>query len=217
MNQSGFDRNHIDPREPPMKVAMVGASDEGGASRAAIRLNSALAGAGAQSRLLVETKTTDDPLILGPRGLRRSIRKPHRRKWAAQIKRLQTGDGAADTRSINLFESPMLMRLKKFDADVVNLHWIGDESISIAQIGQIEKLWSGHCTTCGLFAAPNTTRKTVRTRAGATVIQERTGRPAYVASTSKDGPSRARQGTGSSQSISSPQAHGLQTACGRAR
>lgn len=146
MNQLGFDMNHLDSHERPIKVAMVAASDEGGASRAALRLNNALASASAQSRLLVTTKTTDDPLVLGPRGLRRTIRRPHRRKWSAQIMELQTGDGAAGTRSINLFKSTMLRRLKKFDADVVNLHWIGDESMSIAQIGQIEKpvVWTLH-------------------------------------------------------------------------
>lgn len=51
-----------------------------------------------------------------------------------------------DYRSINIFPSPMLKAINKSDADVVHLHWIGGEMMSISQMARIKKpvVWTMH-------------------------------------------------------------------------
>jgi glycosyltransferase involved in cell wall biosynthesis len=51
-----------------------------------------------------------------------------------------------DSRSINIFPSLLLNLINKSDADVVHLHWIGAEMISLKQIGMINKpiVWTLH-------------------------------------------------------------------------
>ena len=51
-----------------------------------------------------------------------------------------------DYRSINIFPSPMLRRINQSDADIVHIHWIGGEMMSISQIGRIKKpvVWTLH-------------------------------------------------------------------------
>lgn len=51
-----------------------------------------------------------------------------------------------DYRSINFFPSPMLKAINNSDADVVHLHWIGGEMMSISQMAKIRKpvVWTLH-------------------------------------------------------------------------
>ena len=51
-----------------------------------------------------------------------------------------------DFRSINIFPSLLLNCINKSDADIVHLHWIGAEMISLKQIGMINKpiVWTLH-------------------------------------------------------------------------
>ena len=128
-----------------MKACIVSCSDEGGAGRAALRLNKALRGAGLDSSVFTDTKTMDDPSVIGPRGARRYIKKPLRRKWASRILDLSRCDDPA-VRSLDLFDTPMPRRLTKADPDIINLHWIGAETISVRQVAQLTKpvVWTLH-------------------------------------------------------------------------
>jgi glycosyltransferase involved in cell wall biosynthesis len=58
--------------------------------------------------------------------------------------RLQHAPSAS--RSVNILPSGWARLINESDADVVNLHWIGDETMSIADIGRIRKpvVWTLH-------------------------------------------------------------------------
>lgn len=49
-------------------------------------------------------------------------------------------------RSLNLFPTSLVARLNASDADVINLHWINGEMVSIAQLGRLKKpvVWTIH-------------------------------------------------------------------------
>ena len=53
--------------------------------------------------------------------------------------------------SISLFSSPWIDRINKSDADLVHLHWVQHEMLSIADIAKIRNRLYGHCMICGHF------------------------------------------------------------------
>ena len=63
------------------------------------------------------------------------------RKIIKLLKQNNTG-----SHSLNLVPSKLLKKINNFNADVVNLHWIGNETISIKNINKIksEVIWTLH-------------------------------------------------------------------------
>jgi hypothetical protein len=129
-----------------VKVLLVNFSDAGGgAARAAHRLHEALDAAGIACTMKVRDKRRANASIDGPAGpvSRMSDALRIRAGWALQ--RLQC---SADTavRSVNLLPSDWSRAINGSDADVVHLHWLGNDTMSISDIGRIEKpvVWTLH-------------------------------------------------------------------------
>lgn len=124
------------------RVLMVNVADHGGgAAKAAYRLLAALRATGVDSRMLVRTKATDDPAVHAAgswsAGARASL--------GQAVVRLQRAPPAG-WRSVNVLPSAWARLINESDADVVNLHWLGDETMSVADIGNIRKpvVWTLH-------------------------------------------------------------------------
>jgi glycosyltransferase involved in cell wall biosynthesis len=130
----------------PMKVALVNQFDiSGGAARAAYRIHHALRRYGVDSRMYVGRASSGDWTVQIPNS-----------KWTNTITRLRfplvsllTNALCTENQvlhSLNLLTSRWAKRLNRADADVIHLHWVAGEMMSIAEIGKLRKpiVWTLH-------------------------------------------------------------------------
>ena len=121
-----------------MKILHVGYSDTlGGASIAMMRLHSSLRNAGIVSKVLVAQKLSTDQDVIGPIKKSEKYFNELKIKIARQKKYIYKQDGKY-SHSLNIFISQILDKIEKIKPDIVNLHWINNELISIKQISQIK-------------------------------------------------------------------------------
>ena len=122
-----------------LKVLHVTHSDSGGgAARAAYRMHRALVEAGMDSRMRVRRKSSDDWTVWGPSSLAAKATASLRALIGAQITRLQRTSNA-NPHSTNRLPSNWASAINRSDADVVHLHWVNAETMSIEDIGRIAK------------------------------------------------------------------------------
>jgi glycosyltransferase involved in cell wall biosynthesis len=129
-----------------MKPSLVSHSDlSGGAARAAFRLLAALRGSNCDAQMQVRFKSSDTPAIAGPASGLSRLANLLRGPAGHIIGRTQrVGDGAM--RSGNWLPSRFAAALNASNADLVNLHWVGGETLSIEDIGRIRQpvVWTLH-------------------------------------------------------------------------
>ncbi len=128
-----------------MKVLHVCYSDlDGGAARAAFRLHKAQLKQGIDSRMLVINKISDDPLVCTVPSFRRTWLKLTS-LVSRLILRLQKSTNTVH-HSLNIFPSGLLKDIERISPDIVNLHWLGGEMLSIGEIGKISQpvVWTLH-------------------------------------------------------------------------
>ncbi|MDW8002857.1 MAG: glycosyltransferase family 4 protein [Deltaproteobacteria bacterium] len=130
-----------------MKVLHINTCDIlGGAARAAYRLHRALLNEGIESRMLVQTKKSDDWTVIGPEGKFEkfiNLLRPH-------IDRLPVF--FYKNRTKTLFSpswlpfSNVLKKINRIDPDIVHLHWICGGMLRIEEIAKIRKpiVWTLH-------------------------------------------------------------------------
>lgn len=129
----------------------------GGAARAANRLHKSLINNGTDSKMWVRTRNSDDWRVEGPAGPVGRIKADIRSVLEALPVKLQKTENPIlhSPGWINNFKAK---QINASDADVVNLHWVCDGLISIAQIGKITKpvIWTMHdsWTFCGMEHHP---------------------------------------------------------------
>lgn len=130
-----------------MKVLIVNYADlAGGAARAAYRLHEGLRSIGVRSQLLVASKSSDDPDVLGPG----SLFNRYLAKARAVADQWPTRRYPGHTRTLFtpawLPFSGLAARINASDADVVHLHWINGGMARIEDIAAIRKpiVWSLH-------------------------------------------------------------------------
>jgi len=129
-----------------MKILALNSSDIfGGAARAAYRLQGALRNLGADARMLVQRKFSDDPYVIGP------------------VNAWQSGLGLARNRidglplnllsrrpnplfSVSFVPSDTVSRLNGLSPDIVHLHWICEGLASIGSLSRIQAplIWTLH-------------------------------------------------------------------------
>ena len=127
-----------------MKILHLNFSDtNGGAARAAYRLHSALINIGVQSELLVCEKNSNDNTVKGPKGFLSKFWMQFRVELIAKL--FNAGKGSV-YRSCAILPSKWVHFINKSDADLVNLHWINGEMLSIRDINLIKKpiVWTLH-------------------------------------------------------------------------
>ena len=129
-----------------MKVALINYSDiNGGAARAAYRIHQALLQDGVDSSMFVNQSSAGDWTVQGPIG-----------KYEKAVKKLTPSVGGLARHLLKtsnpiihspaLFPSNWPQRLNRLDANVVHLHWVNSEMLSISGIGSIQKpiVWTLH-------------------------------------------------------------------------
>lgn len=121
-----------------MKVAHLSHSCfGGGAARAAYRIHQALIQAGVDSVMGVMRRDSDDWTVRGPTGGWNDLAGFVRPRLSSLVaKRLRSDNPILH--SLALFRSQWPERLREWDADVVNLHWVTGEMLSIEDIARIQ-------------------------------------------------------------------------------
>lgn len=129
-----------------MKVLHISQSDiVGGAARAAYRLHRAQCKFGIDSRMLVRGKKTDDYTVIGPDSKIEQALNLLRTQFGHQLNRLQKNENK-NFHSGDWLPSCWAEKINMSDVDVVNLHWVAGETMSIEDIGRIKKpiVWTLH-------------------------------------------------------------------------
>lgn len=129
-----------------MKIVHLNHSDnQGGAARAAYRIHQAQLGYGIDSRMWVNQRQNGDYTVQTPQSqwhpTSSRIRLSLSKKF---VKTLKTGNPVLHSPA--LFPSRWPQRINASDADLVHLHWINFEMLSIEDIARIKKpiVWTLH-------------------------------------------------------------------------
>ncbi len=129
-----------------MKVIHLNHSDiNGGAARAAYRIHHALLASGVDSRMWVNKAAAGDWTVEGPSSKRDKVLAAIRSQLAKPlVGALKTGNPIIHSPAV--VPSNWVKRINASDADIVHLHWVQGEMLSIADIGRIEKpiVWTLH-------------------------------------------------------------------------
>ena len=130
-----------------MKILIVNTFDvEGGAARAAYRLHQALLASGVHSKMLVQSKSSDDFTVLGPQTkFQKAMGKMRPTLDFIPIRRYKN-------RTKTLFSpcwvpfSNIVERINEINPDVVHLHWIACGMMRIEDLAKIKApiVWSLH-------------------------------------------------------------------------
>jgi len=129
-----------------MKIELFSYSDVGGgAAIAAYRIHKALLAYGVNSTMEVAVKLTDDYTV---KGMDKKIDKLSIRArifLASQIFRLQKTANTSG-HSLQLCAGSLSKKLTSSNADIIHLNWIGGESLSIRDIGNLKgkAIWTMH-------------------------------------------------------------------------
>lgn len=129
-----------------MKVTHLSYADiHGGAFVAAYRVHNALLDVGIESDMWVDNPRSDDRRVMGPMtkgkvmlaSVRKHVVKPF-------VKTLRTGNSIIHSPAI--LPSYWVNLINASDVDIVNLHWVQSEMLSIEDIGRIKKpiVWTLH-------------------------------------------------------------------------
>lgn len=133
----------------PLRVAQLSYADiGGGAARASHRLHQALRGQGLDSRLLVRVKDSDDWTVHGPADRGGKLLALLRTQGGHALVRALGGPRDA-IHSLALWPSRWPERVAaglEGRIDLVHLHWVGGESLSLADIARLPRpaVWTLH-------------------------------------------------------------------------
>ncbi|MCP3732906.1 glycosyltransferase [Sphingomonas sp. MG17] len=136
-----------------MKVVLLSQADaHGGAARAAHRLHTELLANGIDSWMRVGRRMTDDPRVVTSRGkVARAIELVRPRIGEALLRLQKTPNPVQHT--LACLPSQLSSSRLVQSADVVNLHWVGQEFMSIGDMAAIDRpaVWTLHdmWTFCG--------------------------------------------------------------------
>lgn len=131
----------------PMRVLHVNTSDlDGGAARAANRIHRALRSIGVDSQMLVIELREPAPHVHQPLSPSRQV--IYRAKLALSKRLLSRQHTPTNPvlHSLNRFSSGLANWINHSQFDIVNLHWVGREMLSVEEIGRIRKpiCWTMH-------------------------------------------------------------------------
>lgn len=129
-----------------MKILIANTYDnQGGAARAAFRLHKSLIACGLESRMRVSIKTTDFITIDGAKKNFGEAMGLARMFFERALLRFQKTNNMA-LHSLSVLPSGIVREINNSSADVVNLHWVCGEFLSIEDVGRIRKplVWTLH-------------------------------------------------------------------------
>jgi glycosyltransferase involved in cell wall biosynthesis len=129
-----------------MKILHINNSDDGGgAAKASYRIHESLMRVGANSTLAVNVKNTDDINVIGPKSRADKFKNLIRAHALHPVKNLLQTENKI-LHSLNILNSKWPKFINNSDYDIVNLHWINSEMLSIYDISKIQKpiVWTLH-------------------------------------------------------------------------
>lgn len=129
-----------------LKIVHLNFSDsEGGAARAAYRVHRALLSKGVESRMIVNSLKLGDWTVSGPKS-RWETTTNLVRKGLARALRTFLKSANPILHSPSWLNSSWPQAINNSDADVVHLHWVQGEMLSVADIRKIRKplVWTMH-------------------------------------------------------------------------
>ncbi len=130
-----------------MRILTVNSSDlDGGAARAAYRLHQGLLGIGLDSRMLVQSRSSDDRRVQGPDSAFEKIMARVRPTLDLHPVKSYPNYGRKMFSPAWLPFGGLADRINASDADVVHLHWITAGMIRLEDLDKIKKpmVWSLH-------------------------------------------------------------------------
>lgn len=129
------------------KVTITSMKDNGGGGgfTAAYRLFSAILNYGQSIDMLVQIKNTQNPNVICPMSKKDKFYYLLRIAFTRSILYI-FGDKKNHDQTLALFNSGWSKKINQHSTDIINLHWIGGEMISVADIGNISKpvVWTLH-------------------------------------------------------------------------
>lgn len=130
-----------------MKILHISTYDvRGGAARAAFRLHIGLVNDGIESEMLVQKKISMDPTVHTPYGSKLGeLYVKLRSHVNTLVQKLQKTDNPS-LHSVNILPSGLHRLINKSNVNIVHIHWINKEMISIKEISRIKKpiVWTFH-------------------------------------------------------------------------
>ena len=130
-----------------MKVLTVCKSDSsGGASIAAYRLHKSLIKIGVSSKMLVDHKSKKDIKVIGPVKKFDKFMVRFKPFLVSKLNKIIFKTKNSIIHSPAIFPSRLLKYINNSDADIVHLHWVQGEMLSVKDIGSIKKplIWTLH-------------------------------------------------------------------------
>jgi glycosyltransferase involved in cell wall biosynthesis len=130
-----------------MKILHVNTSDiSGGAARAAYRIHKGLQRIGMVSKMLVQTKLSDDKTVIGPGNKFKKGLALLRPTLDITFKNLFSGDSKTIFSPAWVSFSDIPSHIKSIAPDIVHLHWICDGMLRIEDLKRINKpiIWTLH-------------------------------------------------------------------------
>ena len=130
-----------------MKPLFINTSDiQGGAARAAYRIHKGLQEVGISSKMLVQSKTSDDKTVIGPNNKIKIGLARLRPTLDSAIKKLFAGGSKTIFSPALLPFSDIPSRIKSIAPDIVHLHWICGGMLRNEDLKRIHKpiIWTLH-------------------------------------------------------------------------
>ena len=142
---------------PPFMLQPVHISNgdiQGGAARAAYRIHRCLTEAGSNSQMLVRNKASDDWRVKTPAGKLSKQFGRLRSPAGKAVSALQRRSGPGGPRNSAWLRTRLSEQIHASEADVINLHWIAAETLSVGDIMRMKRpvIWTMHdmWPLCGL-------------------------------------------------------------------
>jgi len=127
------------------KILHLNYSDSGGAGIVVSRINDCLRAENYDSNILVAEKITSSNYVLCYQNYFDKFIWNQKKKISRNLKYFFKTTNK-NTHSINFFNSNILSQINKLAPDLINIHWIGNELISLEQIAKIKIpiIWTLH-------------------------------------------------------------------------
>jgi glycosyltransferase involved in cell wall biosynthesis len=129
-----------------LKILHINFYDKiGGAAIAVDRIHNSFLNNKIDSKILVANKTSTDSKVIGPSSTLEEIFWKIRISINRKIEKFEKKK-IYDSNSYNLIKNNFVKKINQIDCDIVNLHWIGNNLISINDIKKINKpiVWTMH-------------------------------------------------------------------------
>ena len=127
------------------KILHLNFSDDGGAGIAVKRISDCLLKLNIDSKILVAEKNTHDKNVLHNQSSFNRFLWQQKKKISRNLKFFFKTKNK-NTHTVSFLKSNILAQINKYNPDYLNIHWIGNELISIEQIKKIKIpiLWTLH-------------------------------------------------------------------------